>query len=108
MNPIILPRDQVAHRLAISTRILTAYERRGLVRPVRQGEVEGYPPDEIRRLWTVVSLHRDAGINLAGIEAILQLQGQLEEVCRNLHLLAERLDATIGFEDPDATGSDEA
>jgi MerR family transcriptional regulator/heat shock protein HspR len=101
MDPTILPRDQVAHHLAISTRRLLAYERRGLVRVIRSGEVEGYAPSDVRRLWTVVSLHRDAGINLAGIEAILQLQGHLERVCDQLHALAEQLDEAIGEEGAD-------
>ncbi|WP_169973017.1 chaperone modulator CbpM [Tautonia rosea] len=101
MNPTILPRDHVAHHLAISTKHLMAYERRGLVRVSRSGEVEGYAPAEVRRLWTVVSLHRDAGINLAGIEAILQMQARLEQVCRQLHHLAEQLDEAIGDEQVD-------
>lgn len=95
MNPMILPRDHVAHHLAISTRRLLAYERRGLVQVIRSGEVEGYSPSDVRRLWTVVSLHRDAGINLAGIEAILQIQARLDHVCRQLHHLAEQLDEAI-------------
>lgn len=95
MNPNLLPREQVAERLAVSTRVLLAYERRGLVRAIEEGGIEGYPPSEVRRLWTVVSLHRDAGINLAGIEAILQLQGKLDRVCRHLQELAEHLDEVI-------------
>ncbi|MEW4570186.1 MerR family transcriptional regulator [Tautonia sp. JC769] len=101
MDPTILPRDQVAHHLAISTRRLLAYERRGLVQVMRSGDVEGYSPSEVRRLWTVVSLHRDAGINLAGIEAILQMQGHLERVCRQLHALAEQIDQAIADEGVD-------
>ena len=50
MNPPILPREVVASRLAISTRILAAYERRGLIRAVRDGDLEGYPAAEVRRL----------------------------------------------------------
>ncbi|WP_158633548.1 MerR family transcriptional regulator [Tautonia sociabilis] len=100
MNPTILPRDQVAQRLAVSSRMLRAYERRGLVRPVREGELEGYPPSEIRRLWTVVTLHRDAGINLAGIEAILRLREQMDSLCRRLHALAEAIDAELAADPP--------
>ncbi|QDV36577.1 chaperone modulator CbpM [Tautonia plasticadhaerens] len=95
MNPNLLPRDLVARQLAVSSRILTSYERRGLIRAVRDGDEEGYPPAEVRRLWTVVSLHRDAGVNLAGIEAILQLQAQMDALCRRLRDLARELDEAI-------------
>ena len=95
MNLPIVSRDEVAQRLAVSPQILLASESRGLIRATRQGEVEGYFPSEIRRLWTVVSLHRDAGINLAGIEAILHLQDQLDRVCQRLHRLAEQLDEAL-------------
>ena len=45
----------------------------GLVQSVHDGSVHGYEPAQIRRLWTIVSFQRDLGINLAGVEVILQL-----------------------------------
>lgn len=87
----ILPREQVAERLAVPPRVLVRYEARGLVRSVRQGEVEGYGPAEIRRIWTIVSLQRDLGINLAGVEAVLRLRSHLDEVHRRVARLADDL-----------------
>src|SRR6202041_3246770 len=78
MTPTILPRDEVAANLTISTATLDRLERRGLVRAVRQGDVEGYGPAEIRRLWTILTFHRDLGINLAGIEVILRLRDHMD------------------------------
>lgn len=100
MNPTLLPREQVADRLGVTSRVLISYERRGPVRADRDGEVEGYAPAQVRRLWTVLSLHRDAGINLAGIEAILQLQAQMDQLCQRLRLLADQLDEAIEVEPP--------
>ncbi|HMB05555.1 MAG TPA: MerR family transcriptional regulator, partial [Isosphaeraceae bacterium] len=74
MSQPITPRDQVAEHFAVPVRVLIRYEACGLVRPVRQGVVEGYGPAEIRRLWTILSFQRDLGINLAGVEAILKLR----------------------------------
>lgn len=91
MNPPIIPRDQVAERLAVPVRVLARYEARGLVRPLRRGSEEGYGPAEIRRLWTILSFQRDLGINLAGVEAILKLRDHLAEVHRHLDRLADEL-----------------
>jgi len=87
----ILPRDQVAERFAVSTAVLIRFEARGLVRSVRLGSVEGYEPSEIRRIWSVLSLQRDLGINLAGVEAILKLRAQLDDLHARLGHLARRL-----------------
>src|SRR5262245_12182208 len=92
MTQPIIPRSQVAEQLAVPMRILARYESRGLVRAMRDdGGVEGYPPAEIRRIWTIVSCQRDLGINLAGVEAILKLRDHMEEVHHRLDDLAHAL-----------------
>src|SRR4051812_38971026 len=80
MSEPIIPRDEVARRLAVPARLLVRYEARGLVRAVKEGPVEGYAPAEVRRLWSIVSYQRDLGINLAGVEALLKLREQLADV----------------------------
>jgi MerR family transcriptional regulator, heat shock protein HspR len=87
----IIPRDQVAEHLAVPLRTLVRYEARGLIRAVREGDVEGYPPSEVRRIWTVVSCQRDLGINLAGVEAILKLRDHMAGLHRRLDALAAEL-----------------
>lgn len=87
----IFPRDHVAERFAVSTRLLLRYERRGLVHASKRGEIEGYAPSEVRRIWTVVSLQRDLGINLAGVEAVIKLREHVEEMHARLNGLARRL-----------------
>lgn len=96
-----LSRDMVAARLAVPASLLVRYEARGLVHMVRQGSVEGYEPAEIRRVWAVVSLHRDLGINLAGIEAVLRLRSQLEQVHERLGRLAKEMQAALDARSPD-------
>ncbi len=93
----IISRDEVVQRLRVPARLLVRYETRGLVRSVRDGDREGYEPSELRRVWTVVSLHRDLGINLAGIEAILNLRGQIDAIHEQLARIAKALES-----DPDA------
>ena len=71
--------------------VLVRYEARGLVRVAREGAVEGYDPAELRRLWTILSLQRDLGVNLAGVEAILKLRAHIELLHRHLEHLAGEL-----------------
>ena len=87
MTPII-PREHAAKHLSVSLTLLRRYEARGLIRVVRSAEVEGYEPLEIRRLWTIVSLQRDLGVNLAGIEAVLRLRDHVDDLHRRLRDLA--------------------
>ena len=99
MSQRIIPRDQVARELSVSPGVLVRYEALGLVRAVQVGEEVGYEPVQIRRLWTIVSYQRDLGINIAGIEVILQLHDRLFEVHRQVHDLAEQLREMIDAED---------
>ena len=75
----------------ISTTTLLRYGGRGLVQAVRAGDLEGYGPAEIRRLWTILTFQRDLGINLAGIEVILRLRDQMEATHARLDELARAL-----------------
>lgn len=94
----IIARDEVARHLGVSPELLLRYEARGLVHAVRRGDHEGYEPAELRRVWSVLSLHRDAGVNLAGVECILQLRTQLDALCRQMGELARELDALMESE----------
>ncbi len=103
MSATIISREEVARQLAVPKRLLVRYEARGLVRVVKEGDVEGYAPAEIRRIWAIVSYQRDLGINLAGVEAILKLRAHLSDVHHRLdtlaHLLNEALDESAEHSD---------
>jgi MerR family transcriptional regulator/heat shock protein HspR len=101
-NEPIIPREQVAKHLAVPTRLLLRYEARGLIHAVRADGAEGYEPRELRRVWSVVSLHRDAGINLAGVEAILRLKERMEALHERIGRLAVTLEALT-----DSAGTDD-
>lgn len=102
MSRPIISREQVAEHLAVPARLLILYESRGLVRSVSEGDVEGYEPTEIRRLWTIVSCQRDLGINLAGIEAVLKLRDELASVHQQLHALARDLRSALDEREPES------
>ena len=94
-DPVFWPRERVAEQFTISTATLLRWEGRGLVRPVRSGDLEGYGPVATRRLWTILTFHRDLGINLAGIEVILRLRDEIRATHARLDELARTLQSTL-------------
>ncbi|HUF17625.1 MAG TPA: MerR family transcriptional regulator [Thermoanaerobaculia bacterium] len=68
----------ISERYNIHPQTLRLYEREGLLRPERTGgNTRLYGPDAIRRLEVILSLTRDLGVNLAGVEFILNLQREM-------------------------------
>lgn len=61
---------------------LRLYERRGLVAPKRQGKNRLYSQSDIERLQYIQQLTQELGINLAGVEKIIRLQIELEDLKR--------------------------
>jgi MerR family transcriptional regulator/heat shock protein HspR len=60
------------------------YEREGLVKPQRMGRNRLYSDRDIERLRQIQHYTQDLGVNLAGVEIILDLMEQLE-ILRNDH-----------------------
>ena len=69
---------------------LRLYERRGLVAPKRQGKNRLYSQSDIERLMYIQRLTQELGINLAGVEKIIRLQNELEELklAKEMELMA--------------------
>jgi MerR family transcriptional regulator/heat shock protein HspR len=61
---------------------LRMYEREGLVKPKRVGRNRLYSDRDIERLRQIQHLTQERGVNLAGVEIILDLLEQLEELKR--------------------------
>lgn len=71
----------VAERFEIHPQTLRLYEREGLITPARSaGNTRLYDEKTIERLETILTLTRDLGVNLAGVEVILNLQEQMDEM----------------------------
>lgn len=88
----------VAERFGIHPQTLRLYEREGLICPSRSpGNTRLYDEQTLERLETILTLTRDLGVNLAGVEVILNMREQMEamqlEVDRLLeHVKREMLD----------------
>ena len=59
---------------------LRMYEREGLVKPKRVGRNRLYSDRDIERLRQIQHLTQERGVNLAGVEIILDLLEQIEEL----------------------------
>ena len=71
----------VAERFDVHPQTLRMYEREGLLTPVRSsGNTRLYDEDTIKRLETILFLTRELGVNLAGVEVILNLRHQMNEM----------------------------
>ena len=70
----------VAERYNIHPQTLRLYEREGLIKPERtDGNTRLYGPETIKRLEMILRLTRDLGVNLAGVEVILNLQRRMRD-----------------------------
>ncbi|WP_297579776.1 helix-turn-helix transcriptional regulator [uncultured Helicobacter sp.] len=87
----------VAKILAIHPQTLRQYEREGLVEPGRtDGKMRLYSQRDIDKIKMILRLTRDLGVNLAGVDIILQLKDRLDEQDKEieeLHLSLEKLKA---------------
>ena len=80
----------VAERYSIHPQTLRLYEREGLIKPVRSaGNTRLYDEESIRRLEIILTLTRDLGVNLAGVEVILNMREQMERMQGEVDRLLE-------------------
>lgn len=80
----------VAERFSIHPQTLRLYEREGLLTPARSaGNTRLYDDEALARLETILTLTRELGVNLAGVEVVLNMREQLDRMQRELERLAE-------------------
>ena len=83
--------------LGVSAEDIRSYIDEGLVVPRQDTSGTAYfTRVEMRRLWSIVTLHRDVGINLPGVGAVLGLREQFERMRRDLALLIEIVERELG------------
>ncbi len=73
--------SSVSKMYNIHPQTLRLYEREGLLKPSRsEGNTRMYSADDLKRLETILNLIRDLGVNLAGVEVVLNMRGRMEEI----------------------------
>ena len=76
----------VAEIYKLHPQTLRLYERVGLLKPSRsQGNTRLYTDSDLERLDVILTLARDMGVNLAGIEIILNMREKMLEMERQMN-----------------------
>ena len=80
----------VAQKYNIHPQTLRLYEREGLLKPSRtDGNTRLYSEEDLEQLETILSLTRDLGVNLAGVEIILNMRRKMEQMQREVNEFME-------------------
>ena len=71
----------VSQKYDIHPQTLRLYEREGLLTPSRtEGNTRLYSEEDLEQLETILSLTRELGVNLAGVEIILNMRRKIERM----------------------------
>ena len=82
----------VAELFEIHPQTLRLYEREGLLKPSRSdGNTRLYEDADLERLEVILSLTRDMGVNLAGVEIILNMREKMNGMQREFERFLEYL-----------------
>ena len=77
--------SSVAEQYQIHPQTLRLYEREGLIKPSRSdGNTRLYTDEDLELLEVVLHLTRDLGVNLAGVEIILNMRVKMAEMQRQI------------------------
>jgi len=71
----------VAKSYGIHPQTLRLYEREGLLKPSRtEGNTRLYSEEDLRQLEVILNLTRDLGVNLAGVDIVLNMRRKMEQM----------------------------
>jgi MerR family transcriptional regulator, heat shock protein HspR len=81
----------VSQRYGVHPQTLRLYERDGLLKPSRtDGNTRYYTDEDLERLEVILNLTRNLGVNLAGVDIVLNMRDKMGT-------LQEQLNAFIEF-----------
>src|SRR5476649_2113318 len=84
----------VAEQFELHPQTLRLYEREGLLKPSRsEGNTRLYEDSDLERLEIILSLTRELGVNLAGVEIILNMRAKMDQMQSEFEQFFEYLKA---------------
>ena len=89
----------VAEQYGIHPQTLRLYECEGLITPSRSAKgTRYYTEEDVERLELILSLTRDLGVNLAGVEIILNMREKMNQMQREFENFLQYIRDNIGAE----------
>lgn len=89
----------VAQMLSIHPQTLRLYEREGFVNPSRTvGNTRLYSQNDVEEIRTILRLTRELGVNLAGVDIILNMKEKFEALQAELNALWQTIEERYGPE----------
>jgi len=86
----------VAEKYSVHPQTLRLWEREGLLRPTRsRGNTRLYDQESCERLEMILTLTRDLGVNLAGVDIILNLKEQIKRLQAENEVMAGLIRRTV-------------
>ena len=93
--------SSVAEQYDIHPQTLRLYEREGLLKPSRsEGNTRLYTDDDLERLEVILHLTRDLGVNLAGVEIILNMREKMGQMQDQIQEFIATLNRELAARDP--------
>ena len=94
----------VAETYGIHPQTLRLYEREGLLKPSRSdGNTRLYTAQDLEQLELILSLTRDLGVNLAGVEVVLNMRQRMEEMQEEMAEFIKYVEEQIVQRSPEMT-----
>ena len=92
----------VAENYDIHPQTLRLYEREGLLKPSRsEGNTRLYTEEDLERLALILNLTRDLGVNLAGVEVVLNMRQRVEEMQREMQEFIDYIEREFSNRSPE-------
>ncbi|MEK7338608.1 MAG: helix-turn-helix transcriptional regulator [candidate division NC10 bacterium] len=86
----------VADMFDVHPQTLRTYEREGLIRPARsQGNTRLYSDEDVARIELILRLTKELGVNLAGVEVVLNMRERMERMQREVAETFETMLRTV-------------
>ncbi len=93
--------SSVAEQYEIHPQTLRLYEREGLLKPSRSdGNTRLYTEEDLERLEVILHLTRDLGVNLAGVEIIVNMREKMEEMQRQVQDFVLNVNSELASRQP--------
>jgi MerR family transcriptional regulator/heat shock protein HspR len=95
--------SRVSQMFDLHPQTLRLYEKEGLLKPSRsQGNTRLYTDEDLRQLGLILNLIRELGVNLAGVEVILNMRQKMQRMEAEVNELLEYVKREFFRGDEDA------